>query len=92
MEVVRKCTSKINESVAKSPVGYYFRLDGSGHPLAREGSNFTCEIRAGLLTFAAMAYSTWAGHAYRLLTGSLGGECEYSVADGRKLPLRWPRL
>ena len=33
-----------------------FRLDGSGHPLERKGSRFSTEIRAGLVTFTAMAY------------------------------------
>jgi AGZA family xanthine/uracil permease-like MFS transporter len=45
-----------NESIAKSFVGRYFRLDGSGHPLERKGAIFTRELRAGLVTFSAMAY------------------------------------
>jgi AGZA family xanthine/uracil permease-like MFS transporter len=47
---------KINLSVARSKVGHYFRLDGSGHPKERKGSYFFTEIRAGLATFFAMAY------------------------------------
>ena len=46
----------INEKVAKSAVGRWFRLDGSGHKKARSGSYFCTEIRAGLATFFAMAY------------------------------------
>ncbi|ORY87014.1 permease family-domain-containing protein [Protomyces lactucae-debilis] len=46
----------LNRSVARSFVGRYFRLSGSGHALSREGSLFTTELRAGLTTFAAMAY------------------------------------
>ncbi|KAJ0123615.1 inner membrane protein yico [Diaporthe amygdali] len=46
----------INEKVAKSAVGRWFRLDGSGHKKTRRGSNFLTEIRAGLATFFAMAY------------------------------------
>ncbi|KAK0655134.1 permease family-domain-containing protein [Cercophora newfieldiana] len=46
----------INVKVAKSPVGRWFRLDGSGHPLERKGSHFLTEMRAGLATFFAMAY------------------------------------
>ncbi|KOS19575.1 putative xanthine/uracil permease [Escovopsis weberi] len=45
-----------NARVAASPVGWWFRLDGSGHPKQRQGSNFFTEIRAGLATFFAMAY------------------------------------
>ncbi|KAK0544268.1 hypothetical protein OC845_005683 [Tilletia horrida] len=48
--------ANLNESVAKSSIGSYFRLDGSSHPLARTGSVFTTEIRAGLVTAAAMLY------------------------------------
>lgn len=46
----------LNTNVAKSPVGRWFRLDGSGHKKQRVGSNFTTELRAGLATFFAMAY------------------------------------
>ncbi|KAG6037823.1 hypothetical protein E4U41_004712 [Claviceps citrina] len=45
-----------NAAVARSPVGKWFRLDGSGHPRERKGSYFMTEIRAGLTTFFAMAY------------------------------------
>ncbi|KAK6430648.1 hypothetical protein LTR95_013193 [Oleoguttula sp. CCFEE 5521] len=45
-----------NAAVARSVVGRYFRLEGSGHPRARKGSYFFTEIRAGLATFFAMAY------------------------------------
>jgi len=47
---------RINASVALSPVGTWFRLEGSGHAREREGSRFLTEIRAGLTTWAAMAY------------------------------------
>ncbi|KUI74513.1 hypothetical protein VM1G_10073 [Cytospora mali] len=46
----------VNAKVAKSPVGRWFRLDGSGHKKTRHGSYFFTEIRAGLATFFAMAY------------------------------------
>ncbi|CAN8100009.1 unnamed protein product [Discula destructiva] len=46
----------INTKVAKSAVGRWFRLDGSGHPKTRSKSLFTTELRAGLATFFAMAY------------------------------------
>ncbi|SPO41035.1 probable Purine Transporter AzgA [Pseudozyma flocculosa] len=65
--------NNINRAVAVSPVGYYFRLDGSGHPLSRPGSRFLTEIRAGLVTFAAMAYILSVNAS--ILTTS-GGPCE----------------
>ncbi|CAN9105325.1 unnamed protein product [Alternaria alternata] len=47
---------KANSAVARSIVGRYFRLEGSGHPKERKGSYFFTEFRAGLATFFAMAY------------------------------------
>ncbi|KAF9064752.1 xanthine/uracil permease [Rhodocollybia butyracea] len=47
---------RLNAQVAYSPVGRWFRLEGSGHPKERLGSRFMTEIRAGLTTWAAMAY------------------------------------
>ncbi|KAK8858377.1 hypothetical protein IAR55_002604 [Kwoniella newhampshirensis] len=46
----------INDKVARSAVGRWFRLDGSGHPLQRPGSKFTTELRAGTVTAASMIY------------------------------------
>ncbi|KAK4609578.1 Efflux pump [Fulvia fulva] len=45
-----------NAAIARSYVGRYFRLAGSGHPEERKGSYFFTELRAGLATFFAMAY------------------------------------
>ncbi|CAO1631702.1 unnamed protein product [Parajaminaea phylloscopi] len=45
-----------NDAVARSAVGRWFRLDGSGHPLQRQGSRFTTELRAGIVITASMAY------------------------------------
>ncbi|KAJ8091827.1 hypothetical protein PM082_021063 [Marasmius tenuissimus] len=47
---------RLNAQVADSIVGRWFKLEGSGHPRERIGSRFTTEIRAGLTTWAAMAY------------------------------------
>ncbi|OJJ54540.1 hypothetical protein ASPSYDRAFT_61133 [Aspergillus sydowii CBS 593.65] len=49
-------TSRTNSAVARSPVGKWFRLEGSGHPRERKGAYFFTELRAGLATFFAMAY------------------------------------
>ncbi|KAF7560361.1 hypothetical protein G7046_g3775 [Stylonectria norvegica] len=45
-----------NRKIAVGPVGRWFQLDGSGHPRERKGSLFFTELRAGLVTFFAMAY------------------------------------
>ncbi|EEB97377.1 hypothetical protein MPER_03316, partial [Moniliophthora perniciosa FA553] len=47
---------RVNAQVADSFIGRWFKLEGSGHPRERLGSRFTTEIRAGLTTWAAMAY------------------------------------
>ncbi|OCF31252.1 hypothetical protein I316_07038 [Kwoniella heveanensis BCC8398] len=46
----------INNAVAPTFIGRWFRLDGSGHPLERKGSKFLTELRAGTVTAAAMLY------------------------------------
>ncbi|KAJ3145772.1 hypothetical protein HDU86_000639 [Geranomyces michiganensis] len=46
----------INQRIAKSVVGRYFKLEGSGAQNERPGTRFTTELRAGLATFFAMAY------------------------------------
>ncbi|KAI0423029.1 purine transporter [Xylaria grammica] len=48
--------NSINEAVARSAVGRWFKLDGCGHPKQRKGSLFLTEIRAGIAAFFAMAY------------------------------------
>ncbi|KAJ1028582.1 hypothetical protein NDA16_001748 [Ustilago loliicola] len=70
---VPELVNSLNRAVATSPVGYYFRLDGSGHPLSRPGSRFLTEIRAGLVTFAAMAYILSVNAS---ILSSSGGPCE----------------
>ncbi|EFX02126.1 purine transporter [Grosmannia clavigera kw1407] len=46
----------VNQRVAASPVGRWFRLQGCGHPKERKNSFFFTEIRSGLAAFFAMAY------------------------------------
>ena len=70
---IEQLVNTVNRAVATSPVGYYFRLDGSGHPLSRAGSRFLTEIRAGVVTFAAMAYILSVNAS--ILSAS-GGPCE----------------
>ncbi|KAL0948233.1 hypothetical protein HGRIS_010833 [Hohenbuehelia grisea] len=47
---------RLNAHVADSFVGRWFQLEGSGHLKERVGSRFTTELRAGVTTWAAMAY------------------------------------
>ncbi|GAB0133182.1 hypothetical protein EsDP_00001595 [Epichloe bromicola] len=53
---LRRFFGSMNEWIAKSRVGYFFRLVGSDHPDCIENTTFCREIRAGLTTFATMAY------------------------------------
>ncbi|CAG8508534.1 5547_t:CDS:1 [Funneliformis mosseae] len=48
--------SKLNHCIAVSPIGRYFKLDGSPSSSSREGTKFTTEVRAGIATFITMAY------------------------------------
>ncbi|KAJ1963085.1 hypothetical protein GGI12_002262 [Dipsacomyces acuminosporus] len=47
---------RLNARVARSAVGRWFLLEGSGAKGERSGSKFSVELRAGLTTFVAMAY------------------------------------
>ncbi|KAL5522040.1 hypothetical protein ACEPAF_1896 [Sanghuangporus sanghuang] len=47
---------RFNARIADTAFGRWFRLEGSGHPKQRVGSRFSTEIRAGLTTWASMAY------------------------------------
>ncbi|KAL5514038.1 hypothetical protein ACEPAG_2799 [Sanghuangporus baumii] len=47
---------RFNARIADTAFGRWFRLEGSGHPKQRVGSRFFTEIRAGLTTWASMAY------------------------------------
>lgn len=47
---------RFNDKVAKTAFGRWFKLEGSGTTKERAGSRFLTEIRAGLTTWAAMAY------------------------------------
>ncbi|PWN39109.1 hypothetical protein IE81DRAFT_326861 [Ceraceosorus guamensis] len=65
-------SDKLNNSIATSAVGRWFKLEGCGHPLERKGAKFTVEVRAGFVTFAAMAYILSLNPA---IVGSTGGPC-----------------
>ncbi|TCD67711.1 hypothetical protein EIP91_012008 [Steccherinum ochraceum] len=69
----------VNQAVAKSPVGWWFRLEGSGHPKERANSRFFTEIRAGLTTWAAMAYIISVNAS---IISDTGGTCVCPTNDG----------
>ncbi|KAH9054711.1 permease family-domain-containing protein [Lactarius vividus] len=70
---------KINASVAYSFVGRWFKLEGSGVPNERQGSRFLTEIRAGITTWAAMAYIISVNAS---ILSDTGGTCECPTGDG----------
>uniref|UniRef100_A0A8H7XMK2 Xanthine/uracil permease n=1 Tax=Psilocybe cubensis TaxID=181762 RepID=A0A8H7XMK2_PSICU len=69
---------KLNDAVAATAVGRWFKLEGSGAKGERPGSRFTTEIRAGLTTWAAMAYIISVNAA--ILSDS-GGTCVCPTKD-----------
>lgn len=70
---------RLNATVADSVVGRWFKLEGSGHPKERVGSRFTTELRAGITTWAAMAYIISVNAS--ILSDS-GGTCECTNPAG----------
>ncbi|KAI0881135.1 xanthine/uracil permease family protein-like protein [Annulohypoxylon maeteangense] len=66
--------ASIEDRINSSTFGRVFRLDGSGHPKTVRGSSFFREIRAGLTTFATMAYIVAVNKAAVLADS--GGTCE----------------
>ncbi|KAL4905475.1 hypothetical protein BDW74DRAFT_152700 [Aspergillus multicolor] len=69
---------RTNSAVARSPVGRWFRLEGSGHPRERKGAYFFTELRAGLATFFAMAYII---SVNANITSDTGGTCVCPAED-----------
>ncbi|XXH00439.1 hypothetical protein Hte_006784 [Hypoxylon texense] len=73
---IDKAVAKIHaldERINRSTFGRVFRLDGSGHPKTVRGSSFFREIRAGLTTFATMAYIVAVNAT---VLADSGGTCE----------------
>ncbi|KAH7917374.1 hypothetical protein BV22DRAFT_1042382 [Leucogyrophana mollusca] len=69
---------RLNAQVAASAVGRWFRLEGSGHAREREGSRFMTDIRAGVTTWAAMAYIISVNAS---IVSDSGGTCVCTAAD-----------
>jgi AGZA family xanthine/uracil permease-like MFS transporter len=70
---------RINAFVADSFVGRWFQLEGSDSANEREGSRFLTEIRAGITTWAAMAYIISVNAS---ILSDTGGTCECPTGDG----------
>ncbi|KAI0472156.1 xanthine/uracil permease family protein-like protein [Xylariaceae sp. FL0804] len=73
----------IEERINESTFGRVFRLEGSGHPKAIRGASFLREIRAGLTTFATMAYIIAVNSA---ILSESGGTCECPEGTGAGCP------
>jgi AGZA family xanthine/uracil permease-like MFS transporter len=69
----------INAFVADSFVGRWFKLEGSGVANERRGSRFLTEIRAGITTWAAMAYIISVNAS---ILSDTGGTCVCPTGDG----------
>ncbi|KAK6528899.1 hypothetical protein TWF694_004128 [Orbilia ellipsospora] len=78
MDAVRRWTNSVDNAVAGTVIGHYFRLEGSTHPKARTGARFLTEIRAGITIFFTMAYII---SVNATIVSQSGGTCE---CDNRK--------
>ncbi|KAI1133849.1 xanthine/uracil permease family protein-like protein [Hypoxylon sp. FL0543] len=65
--------SLVEHRINRSTFGRVFRLDGSGHPKTVRGASFFREVRAGLTTFATMAYIVAVNAA---VLADSGGTCK----------------
>ncbi|KAG9249207.1 permease family-domain-containing protein [Calycina marina] len=74
---------KTNMAVAKSVIGYRFRLEFSGHRYERKGSRFLTEMRAGVATFFAMAYII---SVHASIMKDTGGTCKCAPSPALKDP------
>ncbi|KAJ4263149.1 hypothetical protein NW762_006771 [Fusarium torreyae] len=75
---VRDFLDNVDGYITTSRFGHYFRLSGSDHPHEIAGSTFFREVRAGLTTFATMAYIIAVNAA---LLSQSGGTCVCALTD-----------
>ncbi|CCX34444.1 permease family-domain-containing protein [Pyronema domesticum] len=61
-----------DDAIAASPVGWFFRLEGSGHLKAWPDTRFSVEVRAGISTFMTMCYVIAANAS---ILAETGGPC-----------------
>ncbi|RFU76947.1 mfs transporter, agza family, xanthine uracil permease [Trichoderma arundinaceum] len=74
----RDVADLVDKWLSTSLLGRLFRLAGSGHPDAIEGTSVFREIRAGLTTFATMAYIIAVNAS---ILSQTGGTCDCSLAN-----------
>ncbi|KAK6444633.1 hypothetical protein FP744_10000881 [Trichoderma asperellum] len=74
----RDFTDLVDKWLSGSCLGRLFRLADSGHAKALEGTTFFKEIRAGLTTFATMAYIIAVNAS---ILSQTGGTCECSLKN-----------
>ncbi|RYC62674.1 hypothetical protein CHU98_g3531 [Xylaria longipes] len=77
-EKTKERFSALDQRINRSTFGRVFRLEGSGHPKSIRGASFFREVRAGLTTFATMAYIIAVNSA--ILSDS-GGTCECPIGS-----------
>ncbi|ORX88628.1 hypothetical protein K493DRAFT_319329 [Basidiobolus meristosporus CBS 931.73] len=70
---------RLNENIARSPVGKWFKLEGSGAKGERANTKFSSELRAGLATFVTMAYIISVNST---IISETGGTCECKPPAG----------
>ncbi|KAF7559854.1 hypothetical protein G7046_g4299 [Stylonectria norvegica] len=75
---LRDFLDRLDEYITTSRFGRVFHLSGSGHPKEIPGSTFFREIRAGLTTFATMAYIIAVNAT---LLSQTGGTCVCDLTD-----------
>ncbi|KAK3175789.1 hypothetical protein K4F52_010000 [Lecanicillium sp. MT-2017a] len=77
----RDFTDLADEWISASRFGYFFRLSGSGHRDEVPSSSVFKEVRAGLTTFATMAYIIAVNAS---MLSQTGGTCECTLTDKRQ--------
>ncbi|KAI1812235.1 xanthine/uracil permease family protein-like protein [Poronia punctata] len=73
LERTKDRLSSLEQRINRSTFGRVFRLEGSGHPKTIQGASFFREIRAGMTTFATMAYIIAVNAS---VLADSGGTCE----------------
>ncbi|KAI1012405.1 hypothetical protein LB504_012803 [Fusarium proliferatum] len=75
---LRDFFDRVDHYVTTSAFGYFFTLSGTGHPQEIAGATFFREVRAGITTFATMAYIIAVNAA---LLAQSGGTCVCDLTD-----------
>ncbi|KAK1526178.1 permease [Colletotrichum costaricense] len=73
-----KAVDRCDKRISTSTFGRIFRLEGSGHPKEIPDTSFFREIRAGVTTFATMAYIIAVN---AIILSQTGGTCECDLVN-----------